>query len=127
MPKTNRILFNILANDIEKSALFYQEIAGLVRIFTSDWYIVLTPEHAETVQLGIIDAAGEVVPKAARGTSAGGYITLVVENLDDALQAALSANAEVIEEPVTQFYGQTRALIRDPNGVIVDLSEPTKS
>jgi hypothetical protein len=33
---------------------------------------------------------------------------------------------QVIEDPVALAYGQTRALIRDPNGLVIDLSTPTE-
>jgi len=30
----------------------------------------------------------------------------------------------VMQEPVVTFYGQKRLLIKDPNGVLVDVSSP---
>jgi len=41
------------------------------------------------------------------------------------VERARQLEAEVIEDPVALDYGQTRALIRDPNGLIIDLSTPT--
>lgn len=124
MPTTNRIVFNILSKDIENTTQFYENVAGLTRIYTSDWYNVLSPEGQETVQLGIIDEVHEIVPTQARGLIAGTYLTLVVDNLKEALSAAQAENAEIMEQPVDQLYGQRRALIRDPDGLVVDLSEP---
>jgi len=124
MPETDRILFNILCKDIEAAAGFYEKVAGLQRIYNSDWYIVMSPPTAEALQIGLIDEVHEVAPTAARGMSNGSYLTLVVQNLDEALEAARQVGAQVLEEPQELFYGQRRALIRDPNDVVVDLSQP---
>lgn len=123
---TDRIIFNILAKDIEETAGFYEQLCGLKRIYTSDWYIVLTPTGELGYELGIIDEVHHTVPKAARGLFAGGYLTLVVDDVQASFRAARAMGADILQEPTPLDYGQTQMVLRDPNFVVVDISTPTK-
>lgn len=127
MPTTvERILFTILAKDLTTSAAFYRQLADFEQIYTSDWFVVLAIPGHTGFQLGLIDQVSEFAPRHAWGTAAGGYLTLVVDDVYAALDKAREMGVEVIESPVALEYGQTRALIRDPNGIIIDLSTPTE-
>ena len=128
MASTHRIIFNILVRDIEETARFYETLCGLKRIYTSDWYIVLTPTglvDALKYELGIIDQVHENVPRAARGHFSGGYLTIVVDDVHAAHARAKAMGAEIVVEPTALDYGQTQMIIRDPNSVVVDISSPT--
>lgn len=124
--QTNRIIFNILAKDIEETARFYEALFGLERLYASEWYILLTPSGELAYELGIIDEVSEFVPKAARGLFAGGYITLVVDDVWEAHAKAIEIGADVVSPPGAMEYGQTQMVLRDPNGVVVDISTPTQ-
>lgn len=41
------------------------------------------------------------------------------------LDRARALGAEIVSEPVALDYGQTRGLIRDLNGMVLDISTPT--
>ncbi|WP_127143420.1 VOC family protein [Pelagibacterium montanilacus] len=125
--KTSRIVFNILAKDIEDTARFYEALCGLERLYTSDWYIVLTPGGDLAYELGIIDEVHHVVPRPARGLFGGGYLTLVVDDVYAAHEKAKAMGADIVSPPRPLDYGQTQMVLRDPNSVIVDISSPTKS
>jgi catechol 2,3-dioxygenase-like lactoylglutathione lyase family enzyme len=126
MPGLQRIVFNILCKDLGQSALFYRELVGLEEIYRSNWYIVLAQPGNEGVQIGLIDQVSEFTPRHAWGTHNGTFLTLVVDDVFAALDRARALDIEIIEEPVALDYGQSRALIRDPNGLILDLSTPTE-
>jgi predicted enzyme related to lactoylglutathione lyase len=125
LPKLNRVLFNILVKDMATSVNFYQRIVDLHPVYESEWFVVLTPSGQPNVQIGLIDHVSEFTPRHAWGTHEGAYMTFVVDDVFAALQAARDLGVEVIEEPVALEYGQTRMLVRDPNGMILDLSTPT--
>ncbi len=124
--KTNRIIFNILAGDIEETARFYETLCGLKRQYTSDWYIVLTPGDDLAYELGIIDEVSAFTPKAARGLFAGGFLTLVVDDVNAAHARAKELGADVVSPPTAMDYGQVQMVLRDPNGVVVDISTPAQ-
>jgi predicted enzyme related to lactoylglutathione lyase len=120
-----RVLFNILAKDLATSVAFYQHLAGFAPIYTSSWYIVLTVPGSETIELGLIDEVSQFAPRHAWGTMQGTYLTLVVNDVFEAVARARELGVEIIDEPRALEYGHTRALIRDPNGLVIDLSTPT--
>jgi uncharacterized glyoxalase superfamily protein PhnB len=64
------------------------------------------------------------VPNDAQTNPEGFYITFVVDKADDIYEVAKAEGFEVLDEPSDTFYGQRRLLLKDPNGVIVDVSSP---
>jgi catechol 2,3-dioxygenase-like lactoylglutathione lyase family enzyme len=126
MPVLKRVLFNILCNDVEASVEFYTALVDFRVLYRNDWYAVLTPSGQENVQLGLIDRVSEFTPRHAWGMHEGSYLTLVVDDVFEAVERASKLGVEVIEHPVALAYGQSRALIRDPNGIVIDLSTPTE-
>jgi len=122
----NRILFNVLAKDLRASVEFYRRIASLEPVFESEWYVVLSPPGQPNVQIGLIDQVSEFAPRHAWGVHEGSYLTLVVDDVRLALGEAREMGLDIIEEPVALEYGQTRMLIRDPNGLVIDISTPTE-
>ena len=126
MVRLERVLNTILVKDLATSRDFYVALAGFEVVYQSDWYIVLSPPGQPLTQLGLIDQVSEFAPRHAWGVHQGTYLTLVVDDVVEALHRARRLDVEIIEEPVALAYGQTRALIRDPNGLVIDLSTPTK-
>jgi catechol 2,3-dioxygenase-like lactoylglutathione lyase family enzyme len=126
MPVVKRVLFNIMSKDLDRSIQFYTSLVDFRVIYRNDWYVVLSPPGQENVQLGLIDEVSEFAPRHAWGMPGGSYITLVVDDVFQAVERAAAFGVEVVENPVALAYGQSRALVRDPNGVVVDLSTPTE-
>lgn len=125
-PKLKRVLFNILAKDLETSARFYRRLANFEEVRSNDWYVVMSAPDIEGLEIRLLDQVSEFTPRHAWGMHEGTYLTLVVDDVFQALENARELGVEIIEEPVALEYGQTRALIRDPNGMVIDLSTPTE-
>lgn len=123
--KLRRVLFNILCKDMRTSVAFYEQLAGFSEVYSSDWFVVLTSAESPGLELGLIDQMSEFTPRHAWGRAEGVYLTLVVDDVFAAVERARALEVKVIEEPKALDYGQTRALIRDPNGLVIDLSTPT--
>lgn len=126
MPELKRLLYNVLCRSVEDSVAFYRALAEFEVLYESEWYVVLTPPGQPNVQLGLIDQMSEFTPRHAWGEHYGTYLTLVVDDVFAAVERARSLGVEVIEEPVALAYGQTRALVRDLNGHVLDISTPTE-
>lgn len=124
-PRLRRVLFNVLCKNMETSVAFYQGLANFSVVYTSDWYVVLSAPDVPGLELGLIDQVSEFTPRHAWGMHEGTFLTLVVDDVFAAVERARQLEAQVIEDPVALDYGQTRALIRDPNGLVIDLSTPT--
>lgn len=65
------------------------------------------------------------MPHPARGHFSGGYLTIVVDDVFAAHERAKAMEIEVVTPPTPLDYGQTQMILRDPNGVVVDISTPT--
>ncbi|MHA1523402.1 MAG: VOC family protein [Alphaproteobacteria bacterium] len=122
---TDRLLVNIATADIGKSKDFYVQLLGLHLHYDSDWFVNLKPAEASPIELGQIDLTHEVVPDQVLGPAAGIYLTFVVDDVLATLKTAGEMGVEIIEGPTDLFYGQRRILLRDPDGIILDISSPT--
>lgn len=126
MPALNRVLFNVLCNDLSQSTTFYRDLFDLDTIYESDWYVVLSPKGQPAIEIGLIDQVSQFTPRRAWGMHEGTYLTFVVDDVYETMERARSLGAEVVAEPVALDYGQTRGLIQDPNGMVIDISTPTE-
>jgi predicted enzyme related to lactoylglutathione lyase len=125
MSVLNRVLFNVLCKDLADSTKFYKELFGLETIYDSDWFVVLTPKGQANVQIGLIDQMSQFTPRHAWGMHEGTYLTFEVDDVFEVLDRARAMGAEVVSEAIALDYGQTRGLIRDLNGMVIDVSTPT--
>jgi len=123
----DRLMYTIVADDIEATADFYTDLIGLKRVFSSDWFIALMPENGKSLEIGIIDRKSGNTPEAARNAAGGSYLTLIVEDVQAAKARAEELGLDILQPPTPLPYGQTQMLLRDPAGTIVDISTPTAS
>lgn len=121
--KINRLLVNICSDNLDASKSFYTSLFDFKLAFDSDWFVQLISADS-AVELGIIDRHQEVVPAGLGHAAAGFYMTFVVEDVDALYAKAQSLGYNVIENPKDTFYGQRRMLIKDPDGVTLDVSAP---
>ena len=94
-------------------------------IYDSDWFVVLTPKGQANVQIGLIDQMSQFTPRHAWGMHEGTYLTFEVDDVFEVLERARAMGADVVSEAIALDYGQTRGLIRDLNGMVIDVSTPT--
>lgn len=120
-----RAFANILTDSIEDTASFYENLLGMHRHFTSDWFIILTHPQMPGYELGILDRSHAVVPEPARESGGTMMMTFVVNDIGGTEEIARHMGAVVVEPPRRMDYGQTRMIVRDPAGTLVDLSAPT--
>ena len=121
-----RVLFNVLCKDLSASVTFYQQLLDLETTYESDWFVTLSPKGQPEIVIGLIDQVSQFTPRHAWGMHEGTYLTFVVDDVYDVLERARELGAEVVSEPVALDYGQTRALICDLNGMVLDISTPTE-
>ena len=123
MHTIHRQMTNICSTELSASKTFYTTLFSFRVDYDSDWFVHLISEDRE-LELGIISQTSEIVPAAARTNPQGFYITFVVASADAVFETAQQAGLEIVEPPTDTFYGQRRLLLKDPNGVMVDVSSP---
>ena len=121
----DRLLTNIMVQDLKASRDFYTGLLDLKTHFESDWYVILTSPEGLRFELGLIDRNSDLIPASQRATPAGLYLTFVVADADAAFQRAVARGCAVLQEPRDEFYGQRRFLLLDPDGLLIDVSAPT--
>lgn len=126
MPALNRVLFNVLCSDLSRSVAFYRQLLDLETTYESDWFVTLSPKGQPEIEVGLIDQVSQFTPRHAWGMHEGTYLTFVVDDVYEVLDRARALGAEIVSEPVALDYGQTRGLIRDLNGMVLDISTPTE-
>ena len=120
-----RCFTNILSENIERSALFYESLLGMKRHFDSDWFIILVHDELSAFEFGILKKNHEVVTAEIRSKPGGVLVTFVVEDCNEVFRQATSLGVDILEPPTDMPYGQKRMLLRDPDGVVIDISSPT--
>lgn len=123
MNTINRLLINICSEKLVESKNFYTALFDFRIDYDSDWFVHLISNDKQ-LELGIIDKNNEIVPESSQKSPEGFYITFVVKDVDDVHKEAKEKNIEILENPTDTFYGQRRMLLKDPNGVVVDVSSP---
>lgn len=121
--KVNRIISNILCTDLQVSKDFYCSLFSVKVNFESDWFVHLICNET-LLEIGLIAQNSDVVPEGFSASPQGAYQTYVVEDVDEVFYKALTDKIEIIEEPITLFYGHRRMLLKDPDGALVDVSSP---
>ena len=123
MPDTRpHVIFNVLAKDIATTAHFYKTLLDYRELLASDWYVVLGPQFGLGTEIGVIDWVSEFVPRAARGTPGGSYLSIVVADVQAVVARARLLEAEIVEDVRVLRRDEARAIIRDPNGVVLDIT-----
>lgn len=125
MNTINRIMTNICSDNLAKSRDFYTLLFDFNVDYDSDWFIHLISKD-KNLELGIIDRKNEIIPEDFQNNPQGFYITFVVNDTDGIFKIAESEKFEIISKPTDTFYGQRRLLLKDPSGVLVDVSSPIK-
>jgi len=139
----------IVARDVEKSAKFYTETIGLkeiegfsapaelgkkiglvdshpinVRVFVTDEI-----EGATRIKLmSFPDAMGKLPDRSYIHSTIGiNYLTLFVDDMDQALARLKKAEAKLLGETPVSLGGKTQlVVVRDPDGNFIELIGPTK-
>ena len=117
-----RAFLTLTSSNLEVTRDWYVELLGLRVEFDSDWFVQLQDDEAPGLELGILDRDHAVAPESSRGAPAGGYLTVVVDDVDQVHKRAKAAGVHVLEAPKDLFYGQRRMLVEDPDGWVVDIS-----
>ncbi|MEO1054191.1 MAG: VOC family protein [Bacteroidota bacterium] len=123
MKKINRLLINISTTRLKESKAFYTTLFDLKVEFDSDWFVNLISTD-KNYEIGIIDRNNDIVPNESKQEINGLYLTFVVDDADSLYDVAQKSGYNVLQKPHDTFYGQRRLLLKDPDGLVVDVSSP---
>jgi uncharacterized glyoxalase superfamily protein PhnB len=133
----NALLGAVLGvRDIEQASQFYQKTLGLQQQFAlprADGQLTLAVLNfgASTILLGRLDELHYEHKDRARKIRKGPHglgitLTLLVPDLEKVYKAVKKAGAEILLEPIDEFYGDRVFMFVDPEGYEWKISQTIK-
>ncbi|MDF5757203.1 VOC family protein [Spongiactinospora sp. TRM90649] len=120
----DRVLPNIVTDRVSETRDFYVDLLGFTVNFAADWYVQISAPGDVRREIGIWRRDHELIPDEAGGPPGGVILTVVVDDVDAVHERAVGMGVPVLAPPRDLFYGQRSCLVRDPNGLVVDVSTP---
>lgn len=109
-----RIKPNILSERFDESREFYNDVIGLDGRDGLDWVLFFGTDQRE-VQLSVmkLDVKAHVHPE----------VSIEVDDVDEVYERARAAGTEIVYPLTDEEWGLRRFFVRDPNGVIINVTE----
>lgn len=115
----------LMTDRVAETARFYVEHFRFKRQFDSDWYVHLQSLENASVNLAILDGDHETIPVPARGGRATGLLlNFEVTDVDAEYERVMDRGLDVLLALRDEPFGQRHFIVRDPNGVMVDVIQP---
>ncbi len=116
----------VCAEDVAATAAFYREHFGFSPVFESDWYVSLRQGAEQGYELAILDPRHQSIPDGFRVPTRGLILNFEVADADAEHQRLVVENGltEVLSLR-SEAFGQRHFIVVDPNGVLIDVIEPT--
>ena len=118
-------MVNLYTDDIEAGISFYQGLLGFVETFRTPRQGV--PSHVEmrlndfTLGLGTVEAAREVHGVDATPGVPAMVLVIWTDDVDEAFADLVAAGTPVVQRPHDTGNNNRNALLRDPDGNLVEL------
>lgn len=118
-------LINLYTADIEAGLHFYRDLLGFRETFRTP--VGGTPDHVELILngfalgLGSVAAARKVHGVEAAPGSPAMVLVVWTDDVDAAFEQLTSAGAPVIQAPHNTGNNNRNALLRDPDGNLVEI------
>lgn len=114
----------IQTEDVAGTAAFYRAHFGFRSVFEADWYVHLQSSEDAGVNLAILDAAHETIPAEGRGTTRSLILNFEVEDVDAVHDRLAAEGVEIVKSLRDEPFAQRHVILRDPNGVLIDVITP---
>jgi lactoylglutathione lyase len=118
-------MINLYTRDIEAALHFYRDVIGFVETFRTPREG--TPSHVELkldefmIGLGTIEAARSVHGVEAEPGSPSGVLVLWTDDADEAYAKLTEAGVVTVQPPHDTGSSNRNALLRDPDGNLVEI------
>jgi uncharacterized glyoxalase superfamily protein PhnB len=114
--------FGIVTRQLEQTRDFYVQHLGFNAVFSSDWYYHLKNGPLE---IGVMKEGAESMPETLRAPYEGNglWLSFEVEDVDAEYARLTTAGARVDGPPEDKPWGERCFIVRDPNGLALNLSK----
>ena len=121
----------VYVKDVPRSVAFYEDAFGLRRRFVHEAGLYAEMDTGSTILAFAANGlAKSNVPGGFRENNphslpAGFELAFVTDNVHAAYEQALAAGAFAVSAPTDKSWGQTVALVRDKDGILIELCTPS--
>lgn len=118
-----RAIYPVLMTDrLEESRSFYAALLDLDLAFDSDWFAQLISAGSDQAQMGLVAGDHDSIPAGFRDRPGPGFlVTIEVEDIETVYERAVSQEVQVELPLRDEEWGQRHFIVRDPNGIAVDV------
>lgn len=117
----NSLFPAICSNAIEESKEFYVSLLGFKPVFAIDWYVQLQSPTDKNLQLAFVRQDHASVPAGFQQSPRGVIVTVEMDDVDTVYKRARRLGHEMVLELRDEAWGQRHFMVRDPNGLLLDL------
>jgi len=114
----------IQTEDVAATKAFYLDHLRFKTSFDSEWYCHLQSIEDAGVNIAILKSDHETVPVEGHGTVGGLILNFEVDDVDAEYQRVQAAGLPILKTLTDEAFGQRHFIIRDPNGVLIDVIKP---
>ncbi len=122
----------LYVEDVSASILFYEKAFGFQRKFVTpenDYGEISTGSTTiafVSIELANTNLKNGFIQSQKEGQPFGIELGLVSEQVEAAIEQAVQAGAEMVEELVVKPWGQKVAYLKDNNGFLIEMCTPIK-
>lgn len=115
----------LMTDRVADTARYYEQHFRFTRLFDSNWYVHLQSLEDASVNLAILDGDHATIPETSRGGRAAGVLlNFEVEDASAEYQRVLDQGLDVQLALRDEAFGQRHFIVKDPNGVLIDVIQP---
>lgn len=115
----------ICTKNLNESKQFYTSHFYFEVTFEADWYVSLRSTQSPAYELAFLDFTHPSLPEGFRQSAQGMLLNFEVSNVDDEYDRLTAAGLPIILALKSEDWGQRHFITKDPNGVLVDVIQPT--
>lgn len=117
----------VITGDVARLVAFYEKATGLSATWATEDFAELVTPGGATLAVGSTRTVPLFAPGSARpGENHSAIIEFLVADVDEVYRhlAAVSPDADFVNEPTTMPWGNRSLLVRDPDGNLVNFFTP---
>ncbi|MCI0549424.1 MAG: VOC family protein [Anaerolineae bacterium] len=117
----NKFFPVIITKQLEESKQFYVSLLNCSLTFESDWYIQLSSPKG--LEIGLLIDGHPSQPDYLQNAYEGSGVVLSFEvaDVDEEYKNVKATGLKIIYDIKTEEWGQRHFMLRDPNGMVVDV------
>ncbi len=122
----NKFFPVIITKQLKETKNFYVELLNCEAVFESDWYVQLASPKG--LEIGLLIKGHYSQPNFLHQAYNGNGVVLSfeVDNVDDEYTKIKASGLAIVYELKTEEWGQRHFMLRDPNGMVVDVVQHLK-